>query len=228
MAQATCPECGLSFEPEQGALIVECPRCGTAFPFRQPSKKELFELMLSRGVVTLFFDPRVVDVVVPDAFRRRPDLAFDIGLNMPVPIVDLAITDEGVACTLSFSRVPHWCYVPWTSVFQMVLKDTGETGFWSNDVPGELSSPAPQKPVRNGLRAIASAPSGEGEAAAPAPKAKRSASKAAPKKKAASPKLRSVPPLPPAPPGEPVPDTLPEPRPSRLPPGWRVIRQPDE
>lgn len=226
MSQATCPECGLSFALEQGSLILECPRCGSAFPARHPSKKELFELMLSRGVVTLFFDPRVMDVVVPDAFRRRPDLAFDIGLNMPVPINDLAITDEGVACTLSFSRVPHWCYVPWTSVFQMVLRDTGETGFWTNDVPGELSGPSSKMPARNGLHAVPSEDSGPSDIKTAAPKGR---AKAAPrKKKSVDPKLRSVPPLSPLMSGDFVPDTLPEPRPSRLPPGWRVIRQPDE
>lgn len=215
MTQATCPECGLAFSQESGEFLVECPRCGTHFPSRHPSKKELFEVMLSRGVVTLFFDPRVVDVVVPDAFRRRPDLAFDIGLNMPVPITDLSISDEGVACTLSFSRVPHWCYVPWAAVFQMVLKDTGEAGFWTDDVPTELSGPKPEP--RHGLHAVGT-PS-DAPAASEDEKPKRAA------KKRAAPKLRSIPP-PKAP--EPVPDTLPEPRPSRLPPGWRVIRQPDE
>ena len=178
--------------------------------------------MLSRGVVTLFFDPRVMDVVVPDSFRRRPDLAFDIGLNMPVPINDLAVTDEGVACTLSFSRVPHWCYVPWTAVFQLVLRDTGETGFWTDDVPGELSGPSTKKPARNGLHAVAPADG----AAASEPKTKSTKVKAT-KKKTVAPKLRSVP-LPPSLFSDSVPDTLPEPRPSKLPPGWRVIRQPDE
>ncbi len=180
--------------------------------------------MLSRGVVTLFFDPRVMDVVVPDAFRRRPDLAFDIGLNMPVPINDLAVTEEGVACTLSFSRVPHWCYVPWTAVFQMVLRDTGETGFWTNDVPGELSGPSTKKPARNGLHAVAPA---DGIISG-APKTKATKVKPAAKKKAAATKLRSLPPPPPSLFGDSAPDTLPEPRPSKLPPGWRVIRQPDE
>jgi hypothetical protein len=56
---------------------------------------------------------------------------------MPVPIPDLEVTDAGVSATLSFSRVPHRTYVPWSAVY--VIACTSGCGvLYREDVPPEL------------------------------------------------------------------------------------------
>lgn len=40
----------------------------------------------------------------------------NIGLNTPVPIDDLRVDEEGISCTLTFNRVPHFVIMPWHAV----------------------------------------------------------------------------------------------------------------
>jgi hypothetical protein len=40
----------------------------------------------------------------------------EYGLDMPVPITDMVVTDDGIAATLSFSRVPFPTFVSWAAV----------------------------------------------------------------------------------------------------------------
>jgi hypothetical protein len=81
-------------------------------------KKSTFEDLLR-----WFSDVRVAfmdhaDLVVPDTVRPRPDegQVLSYGLDMPVPISDLEISDAGISATLSFSRLPHKTFVPWEAV----------------------------------------------------------------------------------------------------------------
>jgi hypothetical protein len=54
---------------------------------------------------------------------------------MPVPIRDLEIDENGVSCTLSFSRTPFWCSLPWTAIFAIVSEPDRRGGIWPEDVP---------------------------------------------------------------------------------------------
>src|SRR5688572_14191766 len=127
-----------------------------------PPKKEVALALLERSNVDVYLDPRAKGVVVPPQFRKEPRLILKIGLNMPVPIPDLRLDDESMSCTLSFSRSPFFCVVPWESVFAMV-GDDGRGMVWPDDVPQELavrvveekktpadreSAPAPMSPRR--------------------------------------------------------------------------------
>jgi stringent starvation protein B len=56
---------------------------------------------------------------------------------MAVPIRDLEVGEDGLSGTLSFSRRPHFCYIPWPSVFALVNED-GKGMVWPDDVPSEL------------------------------------------------------------------------------------------
>jgi hypothetical protein len=79
---------------------------------------------------------------VPEAFRRQPQLILQYGLDMPVPIPDLDVTDEGVTATLSFSRSPHKTHVPWSAVFLVGLTDGQEllkAETYQEDVPPGVS-----------------------------------------------------------------------------------------
>jgi stringent starvation protein B len=102
-----------------------------------PPKKEVALALLERSKVHIHLDPRQNGVVVPAHFRKQPQLVLEIGLNMPIPIPDLRLDDEGMTCTLSFNRQPFYCVVPWPSVFAM-LGDDGRGMVWPDDVPAEL------------------------------------------------------------------------------------------
>jgi stringent starvation protein B len=104
-----------------------------------PPKKEVALALLERSRVHVHLDPRKDGVTVPVGFRKQAQLVLEIGLNMPVPIPDLRLDDEGMTCTLSFSRTPFYCAVPWTSVFAMV-GDDGRGMVWPEDVPAEIQA----------------------------------------------------------------------------------------
>ena len=62
------------------------------------------------------------DVVLPahlmtPAWKAGQDVVdLEYGLDMPVPILDMVITEAGVTATLSFSREPFTTFVPWAAV----------------------------------------------------------------------------------------------------------------
>lgn len=146
-----------------------------------PPKKEVALALLERSNVDVYLDPRANGVVVPPQFRREPRLILKIGLNMPVPIPDLRLDDESMSCTLSFSRSPFFCVVPWDSVFAMV-GDDGRGMVWPDDVPQELAvrvvedrrpsserEPAPATPRGRGRAKGASGEAPDGPRAVPSP-----------------------------------------------------------
>jgi stringent starvation protein B len=106
-----------------------------------PPKKEVALALLERSRVHVHLDPRKDGVIVPAGFRKQAQLVLEIGLNMPVPIPDLRLDDDGMTCTLSFNRTPFYCIVPWPSVFAMV-GDDGRGMVWPDDVPPEIAAAA--------------------------------------------------------------------------------------
>jgi len=103
----------------------------------RPSKQEAFLTLLSEGWVSLHLDARRPGVVVPAPFSLQAHLVLQYGRSMPVPIPDLEVTAAGVSCTLSFSRVPHRTYVPWSAVY-VVACTNGCGVLYREDVPREL------------------------------------------------------------------------------------------
>jgi stringent starvation protein B len=104
-----------------------------------PPKKEVALALLERTSVFVHLDPRVAAVVVPAGFKKQAQLVLQVGLNMPVPIRDLHLDDEGMTCTLSFNRTPFFCVVPWSSVYAVVGCDDGRGMIWPEDVPPEVA-----------------------------------------------------------------------------------------
>ena len=113
-----------------------------------PPKKEVALALLERSSVHLHLDPRIAGVVVPLHFRKQPQLVLQIGLNMPVPIPDLRLDEEGMSCTLSFNRTPFYCVVPWSSVFAIV-GDDAKGMVWPDDVPAEIARQTQVRPVES-------------------------------------------------------------------------------
>lgn len=105
---------------------------------RLPPKKEVLTKLLEQWSVMVHLDPRPTEVRVPSGFKKQPQLALQIGLNLPVPIRDLQIDDEGISCTLSFNRSPHFCFVPWSAVFALVGEDSRGM-VWPESVPSEIT-----------------------------------------------------------------------------------------
>jgi stringent starvation protein B len=111
-------------------------------PDERPSKRDAFTAFLREGWVSLHLDARRAGVVVPPSFGTEPHLVLQYGRNMPIPIPDLDVTDEGVSATLSFSRAPHRTHVPWSAVYVVACTD-GRGILYYEDVPQEVSLMTP-------------------------------------------------------------------------------------
>jgi len=201
-------------------------------PHPLPPKKEVALALLERSNdrgIFVHLDPRQATVVVPPWFKKQPQLVLQIGLNMPVPIPDLRLDEDGLSCTLSFNRSPFHCVVPWASVFAMVGED-GRGMVWPEDVPAEvpLSRQGPQPvaapvtPMRalDGAKKGTKEKEGKGEGAKAKRPRKRPALTAVPdtdaqaSKKAKAPRaIRGEP----AQPASPRPVASPAPAPKRAP-----------
>jgi stringent starvation protein B len=112
-----------------------------------PPKKEVALALLESSSVYVHLDPRKDGVVVPARFRTAPQLVLQVGLDMPIPIPDLDVGEEAISCTLSFSRVPFHCTVPWHAVYAIV-GDDGRGMVWPDDVPAEVAEKAKPKEER--------------------------------------------------------------------------------
>lgn len=102
-----------------------------------PAKKDVARGLLLRGSVYIHLDPRVARVVVPRWLSKQPQLVLQIGLDMAIPILDLRVDDEGISGTLSFSRSPFTCTIPWEAVFGLA-DDQGRGMVWPESLPREL------------------------------------------------------------------------------------------
>jgi stringent starvation protein B len=142
-----------------------------------PPKKEVALALLERSSVYVHLDPRQGKVVVPAWFKKQPQLVLQVGLNMPVPIKDLQLDDDGMSCTLSFSRSPFFCVVPWASVFAIIGCDDGRGMVWPDDVPVEVAQQVENRDATASKESPKVAPGPE--VARDAPKSKRPRKRAA-------------------------------------------------
>jgi hypothetical protein len=108
---------------------------------RLPEKKDVVLALLEADDVFIHLDPRRDEVRVPKWFKQQPHLVLQIGLNMPVPITDLEVSDDSVSCTLSFNRSPFFCLIPWRAVYALVGAD-GRAMVWPDDIPPEVAAQA--------------------------------------------------------------------------------------
>jgi hypothetical protein len=116
-----------------------------------PDKLSVMVELLKDAWVYVHLDPRREGVVLPDFLREQPRVVLQYGYNMPVPIVDLMVDEQGIGATLSFRRVAQGTFIPWSAVF--ALTDGEKRGMvWEEDVPKDLdleseaAAPPPPKP----------------------------------------------------------------------------------
>lgn len=150
---------------------------------RLPPKKDVALALLEQATVLVHLDPRGEDVQVPPWFKRQPQLVLQIGLNMPKPIPDLNVDEQGISCTLSFSNSPHFCFLPWSSVYALIGA-SGRGMVWPDDVPKEVAgqyvvtTPKEEPKPRPALRSVSPEPSPDEQAAKADAKKKKRARKA--------------------------------------------------
>lgn len=112
----------------------------------RPSKQQAFLALLKEGWTSLHLDARRAGVVVPDPFKTEAHLILQYGHDLPIPIPDLEIGDDGVRATLSFSRTAHPTLVPWAAVYAVTGAD-GRGVLFAEDVPSDVSviaAPVPE------------------------------------------------------------------------------------
>ena len=150
---------------------------------RLPPKKDVALALLEQATVLVHLDPRGEQVQVPAWFKRQPQLVLQIGLNMPKPIPDLNVDEHGISCTLSFSNSPHFCVLPWASVYALIGA-SGRGMVWPDDVPKEVAgqyvvtTPKEEPKPRPALRSVEAEPSPDEQAAKADAKKKKRARKA--------------------------------------------------
>jgi stringent starvation protein B len=196
-----------------------------AAPTRLPPKKDVALALLEQSIVSIHLDPRIEGVRVPAWFMNQPQLVLEVGLNMPVPIPDLDVGDEGISCTLSFNRTPHFCWIPWSSVFALVGKNSRGM-VWPDDVPKEVAAQAAQQQKKETSPKLRSVPAQAAPAEAKpkkkrARKTKRSEAAAEPKPQPARAAAREARPAQPQPASSQADDSK---RRRELPPYLRVIK----
>ena len=150
-----------------------------------PPKRDVALKLLEDSSRFIHLDPRAEGVSVPPWFKKQPQLVLQVGLNMAVPIPDLEVTEKGISCTLSFSRQPHWCLMPWEAIFALV-GDDGRGMVWPEDVPAEVAR-------QSDLRGPAPKPATKKRAPQVAPLASSEEPEAEPAKPAGPPRLSVIP-----------------------------------
>lgn len=99
-------------------------------------KQEILLAVLGRSWAFVQLDGRADGVSLPD-WLRGPEVTLQLGYDIPLPIDDLRIDEDGIAATLSFRRTPHLCKVPWPAVWGIADVD-GQGVLFPDDVPSEL------------------------------------------------------------------------------------------
>lgn len=104
-----------------------------------PAHKDIAEQLLRVGSLFVHLDPRRAGVIVPPWLTHQAQVVLQFGRDLKIPIPDMIVGDAGIAGTLSFSRTPYGCNVPWSAVFAMV-GDTGRGMVWPDHVPAEIQA----------------------------------------------------------------------------------------
>lgn len=101
-------------------------------------KKKAFEDLLQNGRVYLTLDTRVKGVKIPSEHQGKSALTIIFGLDMPTPLRDLAVDDNGIEVTLSLERSPHHCSIPWDAVWYLVPEGDKEGVLFEHSLPEEV------------------------------------------------------------------------------------------
>jgi hypothetical protein len=86
-------------------------------------RKEIREWVLTYRSITVTFDSRLDHVVAPKYLLDKPQVAFQYGFGLEIPIKDLGLLEDGIHATLSFKGVKHYTFVPWNAIYYVDVED---------------------------------------------------------------------------------------------------------
>jgi hypothetical protein len=104
----------------------------------RPPKQEAFLALLAEGWTSLHLDARRAGVIVPAHLKGEPHLVLQYGHDLPIPIPDLQVNEQGVSATLSFARTPSTTVIPWSAVYVVTAVD-GRGVLYQEDIPNDVS-----------------------------------------------------------------------------------------
>ncbi len=100
-------------------------------------KRALFEKLMAQGVVTVYLDPSIKGVELPDTVHRGPFVCLNFSPRFNPP--DLLTDALGVRQTLSFSGRQHSVMVPWSAIFTIRGNARDPvTSLFPDSMPSEL------------------------------------------------------------------------------------------
>ena len=83
-------------------------------------KNVIDRLLVDEDFFLVVVDPRYPGVRLPDYLAQSEQpVGLSIGLRMVIPIPDLKVDEAGIQGTLSFSRTPFHCVIPWAAMVQV-------------------------------------------------------------------------------------------------------------
>lgn len=107
------------------------------------AKRAIVTEFLRQGeLVRVFVNPQLRGVRLPEHLYQQGAI-LQIGHNLPIPILDLSVTEDGFTATLSFNRKPYLCVIPWKAVFAVSCTGSERGVLWPQDIP------APTPPSNN-------------------------------------------------------------------------------
>jgi len=100
-------------------------------------KKQVFEQMLQRQpIVCVYINPRVPGIELPDNLLQNVHpISLEYGMDLPIPIRDFRIEENGVYAVLSFGGAPHHTFVPWDAVFGITDRNFQQGKIWGEEIP---------------------------------------------------------------------------------------------
>ena len=100
----------------------------------EEAKLQVAKTILKYSSAYVHICARDEEVYIPPWLKNQDQVVLQIGFNMPIAIDDLALSEEGFIGTLSFSRKPYTCTVPWKSVFA-IIDDNNRGMVWNESMP---------------------------------------------------------------------------------------------
>lgn len=99
---------------------------------KYPDRAYVLNYMLDRAdTILIHVDCDAEGVEVPEYLRQQPTMTpFRLGYALRPAIPDLEITDEFVACSLTFSGVWHHCIFPWGAIGGVTYTDAHAGTIW--------------------------------------------------------------------------------------------------
>ena len=111
------------------------------------------QLLDVEAYIMVVVNPATAGVRLPrELLSAGEPIALNVGYRMAVPIPDLRVDEEALRGTLSFSRSPFYCEIPWAAVMQLSVGD--EHVVWVNASADPAQKSQPKAKGRPNLRLV--------------------------------------------------------------------------